>query len=270
MRYICRMAAVALLGIVMFAGVNAQDEAGDVHVGFKAGVSVPNLVGGGDEEITRDYRSRTAFSFGGYIEYRVSPRFSIQPEINFAPQGGKRDGIQPVTQPIPGLPPPPGDYYYGDFKNTAKLNYIEVPVLFKYTQRRSGPRVYVNGGPYVGILLKATQETRGTSPLFIDRNGTPFEIPAPPTLSSTSLGGIPFPPITWDADTDVTDSLNRVNFGVTGGGGIQFPVGDNYFFIDARASYGLRTLQKNTATDGTSRTGNLVFSVGYAFKVKRR
>lgn len=265
----CRSVLILLMGAVLFVGANAQEE-GDVHIGFKGGVSTPNLVGGGDNEVTRDYKSRTAYNFGGYVEYRVSPRFSVQTEINFAPQGGKRDGIQPVTRPIPGLPPPPGQYYYGNFSNTAKLNYLEVPVLFKYTQKRDGPRVYVNGGPYAGFLLKATQETRGTSPLFIDRNGTPFIPPMPPTVTAGSPEGISIPPINWDADTEVTDSLNRFNIGLTGGGGVQFPVGKNYFFVDARAAYGLRTLQKNTATDGKSRTGYLLFSFGYAFKVRGR
>lgn len=255
MKFTYGFARILVLVALLIVGANAQDE-GDVHIGFKGGVSTPNLVGGGDNEVTRDYKSRTAYNFGGYIEYRASPRFSVQTEVNFAPQGGKRDGIQPVTRPIPGLPPPPGQYYYGDFSNTAKLNYLEVPVLFKYTQKRDGPRAYVNGGPYAGFLLKATQETRGTSPLYIDRNATPFPMP--------------IPPITWDADTDVTDSLNRFNVGMTGGGGVQFPVGKNYFFVDARAAYGLRTLQKNTATDGTSRTGYLLFSFGYAFKVRGR
>ncbi|QQS32786.1 MAG: PorT family protein [Acidobacteriota bacterium] len=270
MKYTYGFARILILGALLIVGANAQDE-GEVHIGFKGGVSTPNLVGGGDNEVTRDYKSRTAYNFGGYVEYRVSPRFSVQTEVNFAPQGGKREGIQPVTRPIPGLPPPPGQYYYGNFSNTAKLNYLEIPVLFKYTQKRDGPRVYVNGGPYAGFLLKATQETRGTSPLYIDRNGTPFQIPGPPTATTGNPEGtIFFPPITWDADTDVTDSLNRFNVGLTGGGGIQFPVGKNYFFVDARAAYGFRTLQKNTATDGKSRTGYLLFSFGYAFKVRGR
>lgn len=249
----CRTILTLLAGAVLFAAANAQEE-GDVHVGFKGGVSVPNLVGGGDNEVTRDYKSRTDYNFGAYVEYRVSPRFSIQPELNFAPQGGKRDGIQPITRALPGLPPPPGQYYYGNFKNTAKLYYLETPVLFKYTQKRDGARMFVNAGPYAGFLLKARQETRGTSPLFIDGNGTPFPLPVPP--------------VNFDADTDVTDNLNRFNVGLTGGGGVQFPVGKNYFFVDARAAYGLRTLQKNTATDGESKTGYLLFSFGYAFKVR--
>lgn len=250
-----------ILSIALSYPAFGQSDEKEVHVGFKAGVSVPNLVGGGEEEITRDYKSRFVYSVGGFVEGGVTQRVSIQAEVNYAPQGGKRDGVQPITATIPGLPPlPPGSYFFADFKNTAKLNYLEVPVLVKYTWRRdSGPQFYVNAGPYAGFLLKATQETRGTSTIYLDKDKTPLLLPP---------AGTPFPPIPFDADTDVTDSLHRFNIGVSGGGGIKFPSRKNYFFIDARASYGLITLQKNTATDGSSKTGNLVVSLGYAFKVK--
>lgn len=254
---------ILFLAIVLSAGtlIFGQADEHEVFVGAKAGVSVPNLVGGGTQEITRDYKSRFTYNVGGFVDVGVTKRFSVQTEVDFAPQGGKRDGIQPITAAVPGLPMlPAGSYFYADFKNTAKLYYLEIPVLFKYIWRRSsGPQFYVNGGPYFGFLLKATQVTSGSSTIYLDKNKTPLLLPP---------AGTPFPVIPFDADTDVTDSLHRFNFGLTGGGGVRFPSGKNYFFIDGRASYGLTTLQKNTATDGKSRTGNLVFSFGYAFKVK--
>ncbi|MEQ1921651.1 MAG: porin family protein [Pyrinomonadaceae bacterium] len=248
---------LSVITVVIVAGTYAagQDER-EVNVGVKGGVSIPNLVGGGSQEVTRDYKSRFAYNFGAFVEVGLTPRVSIQTGLDYAPQGGRRDGVQPITRPIPGLPAlPVGSYYFADFKNTAKLHYLEVPVLVKYTWRRdSGPQFYVNGGPYMGFLVKATQVTRGTSPVYVDKNKTALPFP--------------FPAIPFDADTDVTGNLHRFNAGFTGGGGIKFPSGRNYAFIDVRASYGLTTLQKNTATDGKSRTGNLVVSFGYAFRVK--
>jgi len=253
----------ALLFCFSHIAADAQSEEREAFVGFKGGFSLPNLVSGDEQEITRDYKSRLAPNFGAFADVGLTKRVSIQIGIDYAPQGGKRDGIQPITQPLPGLPPlPPGAFYFADFENTAKLEYLEVPVMFKYTWRReSGPEPYINGGPYTGFLLKATQETRGSSTIYVDRNGTPLLIP--PTNQ-------PLPPIPFDADTDVIESLNRVNFGITGGGGVRFPYKKDYLFIDVRASYGLTTLQKDTINNGKSRTGNLVISFGYAFKVKGR
>jgi hypothetical protein len=158
--------ALILGSIAIFYTVGlAQDDERDVHIGLKAGVSLPNLRGGSDQEITKDYKSRTTANFGGFVDVGLSRNVSLQFEVDYAPQGGKRNGIQPVTQTIPGLPPlPPGRYYYANFNNTAKLNYLEFPVMLKYRARKD-KRVgfYVNGGPYFGYLLKATTVTAGSA-----------------------------------------------------------------------------------------------------------
>lgn len=257
------LSGAVLFGIILAVctATFGQSDENEIHIGVKGGVSVPNLVGGGSQEITKDYKSRIATNFGGFVDFGISHNVSFQAEVDYAGQGGVRNGIQPITSPLPGLPPPPaGSYYFANFKNTAKLDYIEVPLLFKYTwQNKSKPGFYLDAGPYFGYLLKATQVTQGSSTIYVDKNGTPLLIPP---------FNQPIPPISFNAVTDVTASLNRFNFGITGGGGVKFPVGGNYFFLDARAAYGLTTLQKNPATDGKSQTGNLVISFGYAFKVK--
>ncbi len=254
--------AVMVLFILMFVFPSiGQSDGNSIHLGVKAGVSIPNLVGGGGEEITKDYKSRVATNFGGFADFGLSRKVSLVVGVDYAGQGGRRNGIQPITSPIPGLPPlPPGSYYFANFKNTAKLHYLEVPVLLKYTwERDQKPSVYIDGGPYFGYLLSAKTITRGNSTIYLDSAGTPLLIPP---LNQ------PLPPISFDADTVVTGSLHRVNYGVAGGGGVKFPAGKNYVFVDARATYGFATLQRNTATDGTSHTGALVISVGYAFKLK--
>ncbi|NNE65873.1 MAG: PorT family protein [Pyrinomonadaceae bacterium] len=249
-----------LLTAMMTSFVYAQDKR-KTYVGFKGGVSIPQLSGGDDNELSRDFKSRVAPNFGGFVEIAVSDRFSVQPEVNYAGQGGKRVGIQPVTQPVPGLPPlPNGAFYYGDFKNTAKLTYVEVPVLAKYKFGDSDkPRIYINGGPFYGRLVDAKTETAGSSTLFLDRDG---QIPVllPPN-------GTPLPPIPFDATTDIMDDVNKNNFGLTGGGGLEIPFGKNYMQFDVRVSRGLRSIQKDTVANGSSKTGNIVISVGFGFGV---
>jgi hypothetical protein len=253
--------ALVILCLSTCSVVFGQETDHEIHIGVKAGVSIPNLVGGSTQEITRDYKSRVASTYGGFVDLGINKHASIQLEIDYAMQGGRRNGVQPITAPIPGLPPlPPGTYFFADFKNTAKLNYVEFPVMLKYSWRkREKPGIYVNGGPYFGYLVKATQVTRGSSTIYLDKNKTPLLLPPL---------GQPLPPMPFDADTNVTSSLHRYNIGITGGGGLTFPAGKGSVFLDARVAYGLTTLQKNTLTDGSSRTGNLVISLGYAFRVK--
>jgi hypothetical protein len=253
---------LTLLGVFLFcSSVFAQDEK-ENFVGFKGGISIPKLSGGSDNELSRDYKSRLAPNFGGFVEFGVARKTSLQFEVNYAGHGGKRVGIQPVPRPITGLPTlPAGNYYYADFRNIAKLNYLEIPALVKYKFGSKGkPRFYLDGGAFYGYLLNAKSVTSGSSTLYFDRDGRiPVLIPPANT---------PFPAIPLDASTDIKDEINRNNFGIAGGGGIEIPHKKNYFLIDARVSYGLRAIQKDTVTNGNNKTGNLVISVGYAFGFK--
>lgn len=253
------MLSLLLFVLLLSSSVPGQDNGGENYIGFKGGISIPQLSDNNQNELARNFKSRIALNFGGFVELGVTEKFSVQPEINYAGQGGRRVGIQPITQPVPGLPPlPDGAFYYGDFKNTAELNYLEIPVLGKYKfGRREKPRFYVNGGVFYGRLLSAKTKTRGMSTIYLDPEGQ-MPILLPPN-------GDPLPPIPFDADTDIKNDVNKNNFGLTGGGGVEIPVGKNYFLIDARVSRGLISIQKDTVRNGNSKTGNLVVSFGYAF-----
>lgn len=250
-----------LLLIVGYSSLSAQDEK-NYYFGLKGGVSIPQLSSSQSNELSRDYKSRVAPNFGGFVEMELNKEWSFQIEGNYAGQGGKRIGVQPISQPPTGLPAlPTGVYYYANFKNVAKLTYLEIPAMLKYKFGiKEKPRIYLNGGIYYGKLLKAKQVTSGSSTIFLDRDGK-VPLLLPPL-------GTALPPIPFDATTDIKNDLNTNNFGITGGGGFEIPHGKNYFLIDARILYGLMSIQKDTARNGKSKTGNLVISVGYAFALK--
>ena len=247
--------------------ISAQDEK-ENYLGIKGGISIPQLSGGDDNILSKDFKSRVAPNFGAFYEAGVTDKFSVQIEANYAGQGGKRVGVQPISQPLPGLPQlPQGQFFFGEFENVAKLNYLEIPVLAKYKfVSKDKPRVYVNGGVFYGRLLSAKTETKGTSQLFLDEGGTtPLQIPVV-TPGGTIFA--PVPPVDFTATTDIKNDVNENNFGFTGGGGIEIPHKSNYFFVDARVYRGVLNIQKDTMRNGGSKTGNLVISIGYAFNLK--
>ena len=253
--------AFLYLGLVFTLAV-LPTQAQEIHVGVKGGVSIPQLSGSDDNELSRDYKSRLAPNFGAFVDVALNERLSFQTEANYAGQGGKRLGIQPISQPPANLPPlPAGSYYYANFDNVAKLTYLEVPAMLKYKfGKKDTKRVFVNGGVYYGRLLSAKTETSGSSTLYFDRDAKiPFLLPP---------NGTPLPPIPFDAVTDVKSDIRNNNFGLTGGGGLEIPHGKNYFVFDARISYGLISIQRDTVRNGDSKTGGFVISVGYAFGVK--
>lgn len=252
--------SLILLGLLFFAGayslVNAQ-----TNIGILGGRSVPNI-SGGTNELSEDYVSRIAPHLGITIEHDLSDRFSIQPGIIYDGQGGKRNGLQPITStPLP--PNPSGGYYYADFNNTAVLNYIEVPVLVRYKFDALQLHFQINAGPYAGYLLNATQKTSGTSLIYVDKNRSPLMIPVPPSYATY----VQAPAQSFDANTDVTGSINRFNAGIEGGAGILLPLSDSQTLsLEIHGLYGLTNIQKY-AVDGTNHTGNLLLSMGYSFEL---
>ena len=226
-------------------------------LGVHGGLSIPDLSGGNGNQLSSNYTSRLAANFGIQGEWHVYHRFSIQAELNFAGQGGQRNGLQPITN----LPAsyqqlvPPGDYLYANFDNKAVLNYLELPILAKFTWGRT-LQFYADAGFYAGYLLHAVEKTKGTSVIYEDDKG---QVPL-------TVQGYPVPAQDFTANTDITSSIKRFNVGVTGGVGLALPMdARNKVYFDARFEYGFINIQKYSA-DGSNNTGNLLLSLGWSHR----
>jgi len=252
-----------ILGVVTLAATLAVGplvQADELWIGLRGGPSIPRLSSGGNE-ISRGYSSRLASNLGLMAEYALTDHVALQLEVDYSGQGGLRDGVQPITQAPAGLPPMgPGQYLYGDFKNESVLNYLEIPLMLKGQWWWSGHwRFFVEGGAFVGFLLDAEERTRGASQVYVDQNGTPLR-----------MNGQALPPVSFDADTNIKSDINEVNWGIVGGVGVVYRFNDQHqIMLDLRGEYGLRAIQKDTAANGESNTGNAVFSLGYMFNFGR-
>ncbi|MBP2617402.1 porin family protein [Chryseobacterium jejuense] len=121
---------LAITAIVLGLGVQAQNTNPKKESGIelipKAGINIANQ----SIKNVNGEKSKTSFQAGLGVNIQTGIKnFSVQPEVNFISKGTK-------------------------FKNslgseTYNFNYIEVPVLAKYS---FGP-VYVNAGPSIGILM---------------------------------------------------------------------------------------------------------------------
>jgi hypothetical protein len=242
----CAAAAAALL-----LATTAAAQAPRVSIGGHGGLSVPNIRANSTDVLSQDFSSRQGPFFGMFVETGLSPRLSLVVDFNFTSQGGKRNGVQPITTDI-GLPPlPDGSYYWAGYHNEAILDYLEVPVQLR-VHFGTRLRFFVNGGPYIGILVRAKTVTSGSSLIYLDQAGTQPVTPSP----------VPF-----DAETDVSDSIRRTNFGVTGGGGFMRRLGRGDLVTEVRFQAGLTTIQRDVATSGNNKTGAVVVSVGYSLSL---
>jgi hypothetical protein len=230
--------------------------AGDWSVGLRGGPSIPRLRGGGNE-VSRGYASILAPNSGLVAARHLSDRLAVVVEADYSGQGGQREGMQPITEMPAGVFPdgmlPPGTYLYADFDNKSVLTYLEVPLTARYALRSTRKwRCFVEGGPYAGFLLAAEQRTRGTAQLYADAGGT-----------QASLGGSPLPELSLDANTDVKDDLNGMNWGLVAGAGVAYSVGASArMYFNVRGQYGVVALQKDKL-DGQSNTGCALFLLGF-------
>jgi hypothetical protein len=247
------------LAAILFTAVSASGAV--VKLGAHGGISIPNLRTDATDIFTRGFSSRQGPHFGLTAEFGLAGRVSLALALNYTSQGGKRAGMQPITMDLPGgLPLPPDTLLWADFRNETVLDYLEVPLLARFTFGDK-LRFFLDAGPYFGYLVRARALTTGASALYLDEAGTmPIIVPPATEPLVVDLG----------AETDVMASLKKSNVGLAGGGGIMFPLGPGDLLLEARFQLGLSTLQKFPETDGQTQTGAVVISLGYTLPLGRR
>ncbi|MDP3946883.1 MAG: porin family protein [Lutibacter sp.] len=115
---------VAVIALISMVSVNAQ-----TSFGAKAGLNVANLSG----DIS-DNKSLIGFNVGVFAEITLADSFYLQPELLYSTQGATFDESSL------------------DFSADLNLNYINIPIMFKYDVAN---RFYLEAGPQVGFLVMA-------------------------------------------------------------------------------------------------------------------
>ncbi|MEJ2543995.1 MAG: porin family protein [Calditrichaceae bacterium] len=247
---------ISLFCLITFGLIYSNLFSQSLTLGIKGGISIPNLEGGGTPQ-SEGYSSRLAPTFGAFITRELNPHFAIQGEISYSGQGGKRDGMQIIFEEnLSELPVPQGTALYADFDNETIINYLEIPILACYSivKSNSGFEVYLNAGPYLGIMLDAKVVTDGTSTIYLDKAGTmPLEI-----------SGFPLPAQDFDTEVDISDKLNTFNAGITGGLGLNYNYSKHQLKFDVRGIYGFIPIQKDEE-NGSNKTGALYITLGYGY-----
>lgn len=239
-----RIALLVLLACAAATSALAQP----VSFGFRLGASLPDLKdNSGGDPISSGWSSRRAPYFGITANRPFAPAWSLQAELAYAPQGGLRNGMQVVPDASLaeqfGLPSVP----YARFRNEARLEYIELPVLV--CRRFGGPLgIDVLAGPYVGRLVAAKNVTTGASPVYLDKAGT---TPVAPDA------------VSFDSDTNVRGDLRPFNWGVQAGVACGRPFRGGRLTLDLRGELGLVDIQRDPA-NGRNGTGSLILAMGWS------
>ncbi|HBD26579.1 porin family protein [Flavobacterium sp.] len=203
----------AALAVLVFGFTNAQDEVkatSEVKFGAKGGINLANIVG----DDAGDANMFVGFNAGFFVEIPVTDKLTIQPEILYSAQGSKSEGPLNIE----------GDIY--DVKATLKMNYINVPVMFKY---QVTDKFSLEAGPYVGFLVRAKVKAE--------------------------VSGF------GSATEDAKDLFKSTDFGL--GLGMNYEFSD-VIFANARYQAGLTEIGDSEA--GGNSVKNSVFQIGLGFR----
>jgi hypothetical protein len=236
---------------ISFLNASAQTED---YIGIKGGISIPNLSSNGSEQnpMNTGYSSRVGSDLAIFFEKRVTKVFSIVPMFEYSSQGGKKDGLQAFVNPFGPTP----TYLYANYKSEAKLNYLMLAALAKFSWPL-GPRspysIYADGGPFGALLISAHQYVNGSSAIYAD-----------PEMQ-TEL----FSEQSFNSTQDIKSDLHKGNFGVEGDLGIALKVKNGKLFLEGGFNYGFINIQKGTE-NGKNQTGAATVRIGYAFQVIKK
>ena len=176
-----------------------------IGLGIKGGVNFAN-VGGSDAP--PGAKALTGFAAGGYIEISLPLLFTIQPEILYSQKGTTYDQSMFGT----------------NFTITAKLNYLEIPVLVKYSFPVPVVKPTLYAGPAIGILLSAKGKVE-------------------------ALG--------QSQEEDIKDQTASTDFGLVVGASAHIAI----ITVDVRYTLGLTTIDKNGSTKGYNRVFGIMVGI---------
>ncbi len=116
--------------VMTFAFSNAQE----IKFGVKGGANLHTVTGD-----IKNASPKVGFQVGGFAEFKISDKFSIQPEVLYSTQGVKIKESEPEL----------------NYSSEVKLNlaYLNIPVMAKFYVVE---RFSLEAGPQIGFLLSAS------------------------------------------------------------------------------------------------------------------
>lgn len=139
---------IALVCVLLAAGSAMAQKR--FTFGPKAGVDFTHFWGKETKSFW-EFKGMFNYQAGAFFEYRFSPKFAIAPEVVFAAQGDKFNYYYEVLDEHNNVV----DTKEGTL--TYNLNYINVPVIFKYYVI---PSLSIDFGPQLGVNVYSKQNRK--------------------------------------------------------------------------------------------------------------
>ncbi len=203
-----------------------------IKIGVQAGINYSDFRGYNIPiAFERVFKESPAFNFFGGLnfEYQFKENLSLRLEINYERKSQQSDNSLELRQ---SFSDPSVLYNYKSYKN---YDYLVLPIMIKYnfTDKDS---FYLNGGPFIGYLLKSKIVNDVVIPNF-----------------NTN-------------DLDTTSNNKSTDFGLSIGLGKNFEINDKHAInIEIRENLGLTNTSKiDVWNGGTVQTNSINLIVGFS------
>lgn len=230
---------LAVAALTLLAGEAAAQGTGLIGKGIKAGLGMYKFTG---DDVDMDLSgmlpdaspaspdNKLGFAAGGYLTIGLGPHAALQPELLYVQKGAKYSL----------------DYYEDDIGDrvdadiTFKMDYVEVPILFKYLFATAGttrPSLFL--GPVMAIKASSKLEV---------------EVAVPGYGSE-------------DVEVDLED-IKSLDFGAVVGAGLDVAAGGGSLVFDVRYTLGLSEFPDTDRVDVTNtslKNSGFMVTVGYGF-----
>ena len=178
--------AAALLAPAAHAGID---------MGLKAGLSTSKLTAN-----FGDTKWNSGGAAGVSLAFELSPGFAVAPELLYVRKGATLTSTNITI----------GGTTYGSVETGMDLDYLELPILLRFTPATGGPLdVFVTGGPSVSVKVNEKFRTRG-------------------------LLGLSFN----------SDQAENLDYGLLAGGGVKLGTGSAKLTVEGRWEWGLANISK--------------------------
>lgn len=227
--------------LVIVGSANAQ-----LTVGAKAGLNYTIISTKIDPEPSEKPESGSGIGFhlGGFLEYELSDKIALRPELLYSIRGFQEDEKTSTSSTIGGIVTTTET----SAENKSSYSYLEIPLLLAY---KASDNFSLHVGPGFGLLMGGKVKSSGDTKTTVVNGGQ--------TTTTTAA---------YDAElsgSDVTEGLRGMELGAVIGAGYQADGGLGFNF---RYWRGLSTVNEETEFFGTtvkSNTNLIQLSVTYAF-----
>ena len=177
-------------------------------LGVKAGINLASQSTGSDDGDDAGLKSLRGIVAGVFATLPVTSWLDVQPEVLYSVKGSSFEDT--------------------GIRSDVLVDYLEVPLLARFSIRGGRIGYYVAGGPFTAFRMRA--RTRTVFP------GATEEI-------------------------DIGDEVQRLDYGLAAGGGVEFGA----LVVDGRYTHGLKDVDKDTSDSIKVTNRSVSITLGFRF-----